>query len=211
MFKKKEPEPVITMTADELAALVDARIAERDAKGRREAEEAKKPKPEAGPPEAPRRYSAPCSPELEAALLELYDAVGTRGLNGDSQMYEVAWMIYGQSSGRQEWPDKVIRDPRQPDRQLSQLIEAWRGCSVESLDWMERLTEQSMVVNLVKSLDFKRKHPNYRAEEVAARVRLERGIIDNASYWQEARRPSDLTLEELQDLAQAKRAQGAKV
>lgn len=68
----KNPEPVITMTPAELAAFVDARIAERDAKATSDAELAKAPPVERAP--LARVQAPPPDPELDAALLAIFDS-----------------------------------------------------------------------------------------------------------------------------------------
>ena len=182
MFRKQEP--VISMTPDELAALVDARIAERDAQAR-QAEEAKKPKPEPRPPDPAymRRYLA-LTPEVEALFINAFDDAGKSGLAGDEQIGQAVVRIY---SALQAIP------PGQPPR----ILDAWRGCPWESLDWMERALEQGRVASAIRQLDRKRKNPSYREEQVAERMRLAQGIAKNARYWEEARQLCDFTDDEL--------------
>jgi hypothetical protein len=188
-------EPLVSMTQEQIEAIARKAIAEH--------EESKKPKPEPRPAREPGHYETQPSPELKALLLEAFDAAAKEGLNGDNQMQHVFWILYGQS-----WtggPGERVYRSHTPDQRTTKLLEEWRGCPLTALDWMGRLQEQGRVANLVRQLDFNRQHPNYVADEVAARTKQTYEIADGLRYWDDARRPADLSVEELEALLAAKR------
>jgi hypothetical protein len=176
-------------------ALIDQRVRE-GVRAEREAEAAAlKQKHEPIPTTPETRYGR-LDPELEALFLRAFDSAGTRGLHGDEQLSGAVLSLY---------PD----DGREPPREA--LLVKWRGCPWGSLDWMERVSEKSLVVSAIRNLDRNRKNPNWLAEELAQRNRLDVRARENARYWADSRRPSDLTVEELEALLEAKRAESVSV
>lgn len=157
-----EPKSSVTMTRAELTAFVNAQIAEHEA--------AKKPKPEPRPAEPPGRYQIQPSAELDTALLALFDRYGHEPYQ-DIQASQAASAIY---------------DSKPRSAGLFKLLESWRGCPFENLDWVERLQERGRVAQHMLALDRKRKHPNEVADLLADRLSKENQILDGAHYWADA-------------------------
>jgi hypothetical protein len=189
-----DTENKITMSETELAAFVTAQIVKHEDAKEREAEAARTPVVQRGEPEI---HLPPRDPEREIAFLKILDENnGDVAKAVDAIYFRVAKHPDDQLS---EHLERWSRDPVTGDRLYVRNIFGVADSSVERQTFAKHLTH----------LDQMRKHP--ASERLAEMMRLEQGTRQNATYWAEARRPSDLTVEELEALLKAKRAEATTV
>lgn len=167
--RKTKPEPEVELTPAQLA-LIDQRVQER-LNAIREAEAAKRPapKPEPLPEQMPRRYGR-TTPELDAAILAAFDAE-TPDRFPEVQASKATWFIY----------NKVPRDER-----LFQLLESWRTCTYENLDWLEQASERALVAAYMIAQHQRRVNPNEFATGLAEKITTLEAFAENARYWDRA-------------------------
>ena len=147
----------ITMTPEQVEALVDARIAEREAKAKAVPAAPNATDPAGLPAGAtsPQRgiYSYPLPQEVAALFLQsLKDA------DGDPR--KAATKIYG-------------KPPYQPPS----VLDVWRGCSWTALDIEHREQEFWIAHNTLKKLDYHLRHAGEIAADHAERMRWFDGIF----------------------------------